>query len=175
VDSTREAQKMDQAVGLEEFTAEQLAEVDAIIERNKNKSGSLIPVLEDIQEAVGYLPKSIQERVAKGLGVPFSEVYGVVTFYHFFTMVPRGRHTVRCCLGTACYVRGGQNALNKIESILSIKPGETTADREFSLETVRCLGACGLAPTMVIDNETFPQIKPAKLPEIFTRFQKSDE
>ena len=175
VDSTKEQEILEQAAGEEEFTAEQLAEADAIIARHQNKPGSLIPVLEDIQEALGYLPKSIQERVAKALDIPFSEVYGVVTFYHFFTMKPRGRHTVRCCLGTACYVRGGQASLNKITSILHIQPGETTADREFSLETVRCLGACGLAPTMVIDEETFPQIKPAKLPEIFARYQEPEE
>ena len=90
----------------QEFTAEELSTVDAIIERYRSKSGSLIPVLEDVQETLGYLPKSIQRKIASGLGLPFSEVYGVVTFYSFFTMVPRGKHTVKCCLGTACYVRG---------------------------------------------------------------------
>ena len=97
-----------QVAGEEEFTAEELSAVDAIIERNRSKPGSLIPVLEDVQEALGYLPKSIQRKIALGLGVPFSEVYGVVTFYSFFTMAPRGRHTIKCCLGKACYVRGGQ-------------------------------------------------------------------
>jgi NADH:ubiquinone oxidoreductase subunit E len=171
VDSPKEPQKMKQPAGLDEFTAEQLAEVDVIVKRYQNKAGSLIPILEEIQEALGYLPKSIQKRVAKGLGVPFSEVYGVVTFYHFFTMVPRGRHTVRCCLGTACYVRGGQAGLNKVISLLEIKPGETTADRNFSLETVRCLGACGLAPVMMVDEDTHKQIKPAKLLDILEHYK----
>ncbi len=150
----------------QEFSAEELASVDAIIDQYAKKPGALIPVLEEIQETIGYLPKSIQRRVAIGLGIPFSEVYGVVTFYSFFTMVPRGRHTIRVCLGTACYVRGSQRNLNKLSGILGVDPGSTTDDRRFSLETVRCLGACGLAPTMVIDNNTFRQVKPAKVSDI---------
>ena len=132
----------------EEFTPEQLAAVDAVIERRRGRPGSLISVLEEIQETIGYIPKTLQTRVARGLGVPLSEVYGVVTFYHFFTMVPRGRHTIRCCLGTACYVRGGKNNLDRLKRELDVDAGETTPDRRFSLETVRCLGACGLAPVL---------------------------
>ena len=150
----------------QEFTQDQWATVDAIIARYRSKAGSLIPVLEDIQEAVGYLPKSIQHRVALGLNIPLSEVYGVVTFYSFFTMVPRGRHTIRCCLGTACYVRGGKRILERIMEVLHVNPGETTEDRRFSLETVRCLGACGLAPVMVVDNDTFRQMKPSYVAEV---------
>ena len=150
----------------QDFTEEELAPVDAVINRYRTKQGSLIPVLEDIQELIGYLPKSIQRRVACGLGVPFSEVYGVVTFYSFFSMVPRGRHTVRCCLGTACYVKGGKKNMEKLVDVLAINPGETTGDRRFSLETVRCLGACGLAPVMTVDNDTFRQTKPTEIPEI---------
>ncbi len=127
---------------------------------------ALIPVLEEIQEAIGYLPKSIQSRVAHGLRIPFSEVYGVVTFYSFFTMVPRGKHTVRCCLGTACYVRGGKKNLEKLRETLKVEPGETTHDRRFSLETVRCLGACALAPAMTVDAETYQQVKPSQIPTI---------
>ena len=125
----------------QEFTAEELSTVDAIIERYRSKPGSLIPLLEDVQETVGYLPKSIQRKISLGLGIPFSEVYGVVTFYSFFTMVPRGKHTVKCCLGTACYVRGSKKILEKLSGTLGIESGETTADRLFSLVTVRCLGA----------------------------------
>jgi len=154
-----------------EFTSEQLAAVDAVIERYKGKPGSLIPVLEDIQEILGYLPKSIQRRVAIGLGIPLSEVYGVVTFYSFFTMVPRGRHTIRVCLGTACYVRGGQRNLQELCHCLKVGPGETTDDRRFSLETVRCLGACGLAPAMVVDGDTYPQVKPSKVAAIIQGYE----
>ena len=150
----------------QEISKEELACVDVIIDKYKTRPGVLIPVLEEIQETIGYLPKSIQRKVAIGMGIPFSEVYGVVTFYSFFTMVPRGRHTIRCCLGTACYVRGGKRNLEKLSSILGVDSGSTTDDRRFSLDTVRCLGFCGLAPTMVIDNDTFRQVKPTKIPDI---------
>lgn len=152
--------------GGEEFTLEELAAVDDIIGRYRSKPGSLIPVLEEIQETLGHLPKDVQRRVALGLSLPLAEVYGVVTFYSFFTMVPRGRHTVRCCLGTACYVRGGKKNLEKLREILKVEPGETTMDRRFSLETVRCLGACGLAPVMMVDEDTYRQIKPTQISAI---------
>ena len=155
----------------QEFTAEELASVDAIIEHYKNKPGSLIPVLEEIQEAIGYLPKSVQRRVALGLSIPFSEVYGVVTFYSFFTMTPKGKHTIRCCLGTACYVRGGKRILEKLTQTLKVAPGETTSDRRFSLETVRCLGACGLAPVVMVDENTYRQMKPSKVSEILEAYE----
>ena len=154
----------------EEFTPEELAAVDEIIRRHRSKPGSLIPVLEEIQETVGYLPKGILARVALGLRLPFSEVYGVVTFYSFFTMLPRGRHTIRCCLGTACYVRGGKKNLEKLREVLKVGPGETTKDRRFSLETVRCLGACGLAPVMTVGEDTYRQLKPAEIPKILETY-----
>jgi len=159
-----------QAAGADEFTAEELSAVDAIIERYRSKPGSLIPVLEDVQETLGYLPKSIQRKIALGLGVPLSEVYGVVTFYSFFTMAPRGRHTVKCCLGTACYVRGSKKILEKLSGILGIEPGNTTTDRRFSLETVRCLGACGLAPVITADDDTFRHVKPTKVVELLEKY-----
>ena len=154
----------------QDFTAEELSAVDAIIEHYRSKSGSLIPVLEDVQDALGYLPASIQKKIALGLGIPFSEVYGVVTFYSFFTMVPRGKHTVKCCLGTACYVRGGKKILEKLSGTLGIESGDTTADRRFSLETVRCLGACGLAPVVTADDETFRHVKPTKVVELLKNY-----
>jgi NADH:ubiquinone oxidoreductase subunit E len=160
-----------QSADEQEFTAEELSEVDAIIKRYRLKPGSLIPVLEDVQEALGYLPKSIQRKISLGLGVPFSEVYGVVTFYSFFTMNPRGRHTLRCCLGTACYVKGGKKILEKLSGTLGVQPGSTTANRRFSLETVRCLGACGLAPVVTSDEDTFRQVKPAELPGLLENYE----
>ncbi len=166
-----ENQRSDRADQDQEFTIDDLMAVDAIIDRHRAKQGSLIPVLEEIQEQIGYLPKSIQRRVAIGLGIPFSEVYGVVTFYSFFTMVPRGRHTIRCCLGTACYVRGSKRNLEKLSGALNVAEGETTEDRRFSLETVRCLGACGLAPTMVVDGDTYRQVKPSKIDEILEKYE----
>ena len=95
----------------------------------------------------------------------------MVTFYHFFTIVPRGRHIVRCCLGTACYVRGGRNTLDKLSKTLEISPGLTTEDRRFSLETVRCLGACGLAPVMMVDEDTHKQVKPSRVSEILQDYE----
>ncbi|RJR52880.1 MAG: NADH-quinone oxidoreductase subunit NuoE [Desulfobacteraceae bacterium] len=155
----------------DEFTEKELTAVDTIIDRYRHKPGSLIPVLEEIQERIGYLPKSIMARVALGLRLSYSEVYGVVTFYSFFTMVPRGRHTIRCCLGTACYVRGGRKNLQKLRETLKLDPGETTGDRRFSLETVRCLGACGLAPVMMVDDDTYRQVKPSQIPAILNEYE----
>ncbi len=157
--------------GLAEFTADQLEEVDEIIGRYKSKPGALIPVLEQVQEVCGFLPMALQYRVAKGLNLPVANVYGVVTFYSFFTMVPRGKHVIRVCLGTACYVRGGQRILEELVHQLGIQPGECTEDRNFSLETVRCLGACGLAPVVVIDEDTHGQMKPAKLAGVIAQYQ----
>ena len=153
------------------LNSDEWAAVDAVVESHRGKPGSLIPVLEEIQEAIGYLPKSVQERVALDLRIPLSEVYGVVTFYSFFTMVPRGRHTVRCCLGTACYVRGGNRNLEKLTETVKVGPGETTDDRRFSMETVRCLGACGLAPVIMVDNDTYRQVRPTKIPEILKTYE----
>lgn len=156
---------------LDEFTSEQLSKVDEIILKYKSKPGALIPVLEEVQDVCGFLPMSIQLRVAKGLNIPVANVYGVVTFYSFFTMVPRGKHVIRVCLGTACYVRGGQKILESMVSLLGIEPGDCTEDRNFSLETVRCLGACGLAPVVVIDNDTHGQMKPAKLERVLSQYR----
>lgn len=155
----------------QEFTPEELATVDRIIAGYQGKPGALIPVLEEVQEAIGYLPKSIQTRIARGMHVPLREVHGVVSFYSFFTMAPRGRHTTRCCLGTACYVRGGKHNMEKLKEVLHIDPGGTTEDRRFSLETVRCLGACGLAPVITVDEDTYRQVKPSKLSEILEAYE----
>ena len=157
--------------GLEDFTSEQLAKVDEIILKYKSKPGALIPVLEQVQDVCGYLPMSLQLRVAKGLNLPVANVYGVVTFYSFFTMVPRGKNVIRVCLGTACYVRGGKRILEKMSENLGIEPGQCTEDRLFSLETVRCLGACGLAPVVVINDDTHGQMKPAKLDAVLNQYR----
>lgn len=155
---------------LAEFSAEQLAQVDKIIADYKGKPGALIPVLEQVQDVCGYLPMAIQVKAAKGLNLPVANVFGVVTFYSFFTMIPRGKHVIRVCLGTACYVRGGQRILERTSEILGIEPGGCTEDRQYSLETVRCLGACGLAPVVVIDADTHGQVKPAKLESTLAKY-----
>ncbi|MCJ7547204.1 MAG: NADH-quinone oxidoreductase subunit NuoE [Deltaproteobacteria bacterium] len=156
---------------LKEFSEEQLRQVDAIIEKYQGEPGSLIPVLEEVQGALGYLPHEIQHRIAEGLNLPPSQIFGVVTFYSFFTMVPRGRHTIRVCLGTACYVRGGKKNLDRLVRDLGIEAGQTTEDRRFSLETIRCLGACGLAPVIVVDEDTHKQVKERKVRGMLERYE----
>lgn len=146
----------------EEFPPAMAAELDRVIVQYRKKPGSLIPVLQRAQEIVGYLPSVVLKRVARGLNLPEAEVHGVVSFYSFFTMKPRGDHNVRVCLGTACYVKGIEAIVEKLKDALKIGVGETTADRKFSIEGVRCLGACGLAPVMMIDQETFGALTPSK-------------
>ncbi|MFB3925531.1 MAG: NAD(P)H-dependent oxidoreductase subunit E [Syntrophales bacterium] len=156
---------------LKEFSPEQIAKLDQIIEKYNGKPGGLIPVLEEAQMVLDYLPMSVQRRIASGLNIPIAQVYGVVTFYSFFTMKPRGKHTVRVCLGTACYVRGGKTIAQNLEKEFGIKEGETTSDRMFTYETVRCLGACGLAPVMVVDEKNVHgKVKPAKIKELLQKY-----
>ena len=155
---------------LKKFTPEQVAKLDSIIDKHKGKAGGLIPVLEEAQVCLEYLPMSVQKRIAAGLNLPLSRVYGVVTFYSFFTMTPRGKHTVRVCLGTACYVRGGKALAEALQKQFGIKEGETTADRLFTLESVRCLGACGLGPVIVVDEDVHGRVKPAKIKEVLSQY-----
>lgn len=160
-----EAEKID-----DEFPPSMAAELDRVISEFRRKPGSLIPVLQRAQEIVGYLPPVVQKRVSKGLNIPVAEVHSVVSFYSFFTMKPRGDHNIRVCLGTACYVKGIEGVLHKISDALKINIGETTENRKFSLEAVRCLGACGLAPVMVIDQETYGAMTAKKALDIISQY-----
>jgi NADH:ubiquinone oxidoreductase subunit E len=153
-----------------EFTPEQLKDLDEIIARNKDKPGSLIPVLEQAQLVLDFLPMPILKIIASGLNLPLSRVYGVVTFYSFFTMTPRGKHTLRVCLGTACYVRGGNSICETIKKELKVEEGETTPDRLFTLETVRCVGACGLGPVIFVGENVHGRCKPAKVKEVLCQY-----
>ncbi|HAG09403.1 MAG TPA: NAD(P)H-dependent oxidoreductase subunit E [Desulfotomaculum sp.] len=144
--------------------------MDEIISKYKGKPGGLIPVLEEVQVALEYLPISVQKRIAEGLDLPLSRVYGVVTFYSFFTMTPRGKHLIRVCLGTACYVRGGKAIAEKIEKEYGVKKGETTADRMFTYETVRCVGACGLGPMVLVDDNVHGRVKQTKVKELLNQY-----
>lgn len=155
----------------DDITDEMMGKVDKIIRNNKGRPGALIPVLQQTQETCGYLPVYVQEYIAKGLGIPGSSVFGVTTFYSFFTMVPRGRHTVRVCMGTACFVRGSGEALNRLQRELGIKVGQTTEDRRFSLEAVRCLGACGLAPVTVVGNDTYRDATSDKIMTMIKKYE----
>ena len=157
---------------VDEFTPEQFAELDKWIATYKGKTGSVIRALNKAQEIFGYLPREVQDRVAKGLGRPLSEVYGIVTFYSFFTIVPKGKHSVCACMGTACYVRGGQQVLDDLKKELNVEVGGTTADREFSLSSIRCMGACALAPVVRVDEDVHRQVSPKKVKEILGRYSQ---
>ncbi|NLN78063.1 MAG: NAD(P)H-dependent oxidoreductase subunit E [Armatimonadetes bacterium] len=151
--------------------AELYQQLDKIIEKHKTVRGPLIQVLHAAQEMFGYLPEKAQVKIAQGLDVPLSEVHGVLSFYSFFTTVPRGKHTVRVCMGTACYVRGGKQVLEKFQKELKIGVNDTTEDREFSLEINRCVGACGLAPVVTVDSDIYRRVKEDKIPQIIAKYR----
>jgi NADH:ubiquinone oxidoreductase subunit E len=154
-----------------DLTPEVMAKVDEIIDAHKGKPGCLIPVLEECQGVTGYLPVELQEYIGKALSIPGSTIYGVVTFYSFFSMVPKGRHIIKVCLGTACYVRGTKNILKVLGDRLGLQVGQTMEDRRFSLEAVRCLGACGLAPVMVVDEDTHGGVTLDRIENILERYE----
>jgi len=140
--------------------------VKEIVRPYAGKPSELIQALHRVQSALGYVPKEAQEVVAELVGVPPSQVRGVLTFYHFFRTRPSGRHIIRVCLGTACHVRGAERILSALEEELKVKVGETTTDGKFTLEVARCLGCCGLAPVMMIDDEVYGKLDPKKARQI---------
>lgn len=160
-----------QAALAQEEEARLYAKLDQIIEKHKQVKGPLIQVLHAAQELFGWLPEQVQMRVSQGLDIPLSEVHGVLSFYSFFTTVPRGKHTIRVCLGTACYVRGGKQVLEKFEQELAIPVNGTTDDREFSLEVNRCVGACGLAPVVTVGPDIYRRVKVDKIPGIVAKYR----
>lgn len=146
-------------------------QLDEILASWRDRPGNVIPVLHKAQELFGYLPREVQEYVARGLDVPVSEVYGVVTFYSLFTMQPKGRHTISLCMGTACYVKGAQAILDALKEKLGVGPGQTTEDARFTLEVMRCMGACGLAPVLVVDEDIYGRVVPESLAEILEKYE----
>ncbi|MFP4001557.1 MAG: NADH-quinone oxidoreductase subunit NuoE [Thermoplasmata archaeon] len=147
-----------------------LRDILPIIEDYEKESGSLIPVLHEVQKKIGYLPKDVQEFIAEELGVPFSQVYSVVTFYSFFSMEPKGDHTISVCTGTACYVKGADELVEELKDELDVEEGGTSDDKKFTLTTSRCVGACSKAPVMMIDDEVYGKLKPDELPDILNRY-----
>jgi NADH-quinone oxidoreductase subunit E len=146
------------------------AKVDEILKQHAGQNGSLIPILQEVQSVFGYLPEEVLTVISKGLKIPLSRVYGVVTFYAQFYLTPRGRHTVRVCRGTACHVRGGKNVRKAVEQNLSIGENETTPDSKFTFETVACLGACALAPVLLVDKTYFGKLTPVKVDQVLKQF-----
>lgn len=149
-----------------------LQELDRIIAKHKGKPGALIPVLHEAQILFGFLPELVQIRVAEGLDVPLSEVYGVITFYSLFTLKPRGKHVIGVCLGTACYVKGATAIVEAIQKTLNVKTDDTTDDGLFTLTITRCVGACGLAPVFNIGEDVYGRLTPDKVPEILAKYRQ---
>lgn len=150
--------------------AQLLARLDAAISENRTSPGSLIPVLQIAQGLFGHLPDPAIRRICTGLNKSYSEVAGVIGFYSFFSTRPRGRHTIRVCLGTACYVRGGKRVLETFRQVLGVDVGETTPNRQYTLEVARCLGACGIAPACMIGDDIHQSIKPNAIPAILQQY-----
>lgn len=141
-----------------------------LVEKYKNESGPLIPILQEIQENFGYLPEEALIFVSDEMDIPLGRIWGVVTFYSQFYLSPRGRNIIRLCQGTACHVRGARRLLEKVEKVLGVKRGETTPDFEFTLETVRCLGTCFLAPVIMINHDYFGRMTPDKVKNILQQY-----
>ena len=152
-------------------TAEQEAQLMSVIAKHKDQDGALIPVLHQAQEIYGYLPIEVQTMIADGLGVPLAEVYGVVTFYTQFSLNPKGEYKIGVCLGTACYVKGSGDILEKIKEIIGVDVDGCTPDGKFSLEATRCIGACGLAPVFTINEDVYGRITADDVPGILAKYQ----
>ena len=150
-------------------------QVSSILESYKGDKDELIPILQEVQQKVGYLPEQSMRMIARFLKIPESTIFGVATFYAFFKLVPTGKNVVRVCRGTACHVRGGARILREVQKKLGISPGESTPDLEYYLETVACIGACALAPTMMINEDTHGQMTPKKVAELFKDWNGGEE
>jgi NADH:ubiquinone oxidoreductase subunit E len=151
--------------------SEQRLVIDQVLEKNKNVPGAPMVVLNELQTRIGYISAPMQAYVAQQLRVPLSQVSGVVSFYSFFTTTPRGKHTVKFCLGTACYVGGAPELLEKAHQLLNVEPGQTTEDGSLTVEVCRCIGACSQAPAVVVDKDVYGRMHPNKLAQVFRKYQ----
>lgn len=149
---------------------EKLEQIDKMLEKYKGQKGILLEVLQEAQAIMGYLPIEVQKKVAEATGLTLSEVYSTITFYSFFSLKPRGKYQIRVCLGTACYVRGADKVLDRLKTELGIDVGDTTEDNKFTLDGCRCVGACGLAPTIIINDDVYGRLTPDKIPEILKKY-----
>ena len=151
-----------------------MKKIALICDKYRNEKTPLMMILSDIQNEYGYIPLEVQEVVSKKTGISVSEIYGVVTFYSFFSLTPKGKYIIGCCLGTACYVKGSQSVLDAFSNELGIKPGETTKDGMFTLDTLRCLGACGIAPAVSINGKVYPKVSEKDVPKILKDIKEQD-
>lgn len=154
-----------------DITEDMWNRIDEIITTNQAKPGSIIAVLRECQDVAGYLPVELIDYIGQGLNLPPSGVYGVASFYSLFSMKPKGRHTIKMCMGTACYVKGIKESIDRVGNEFHIEEGGTTEDRRFSLEAVRCLGACGLAPVMVVGKDTYGDVSSDKVIDILEKYE----
>lgn len=157
-----------------EANAEKLVEFESFIDKEKSKKGSLMAILHKGQSLFGYLPIEIQQIISKKTRTPIAEIYGVVTFYSQFSLVPKGKNEIGVCLGTACYVRGAQAVLDEVKDELGIDVGGTTSDLNFSIEATRCIGACGLAPVMTISGDVYGKLKTSDIKEILDSYRNEE-
>ncbi len=151
-----------------------MKKIALICDKYRNEKTPLMMILSDIQNEYGYIPLEVQEVVSKKTGISVSEIYGVVTFYSFFSLTPKGKYIIGCCLGTACYVKGSQSVLDAFSNELGIKPGETTKDGMFTLDTLRCLGACGIAPAVSINGKVYPKVSEKDVSKILKDIKEQD-
>lgn len=143
-----------------------VAKINEICDRYINEKTPLMMILSAIQEEYGYIPLEVQEIVSERTGISVAEIYGVVTFYSFFSLKPKGKYVIGCCLGTACYVKGAGQVIDKFSEVLKIKPGETTEDGLFTIDALRCIGACGIAPAVSINGKVYPKVQIKDIPGI---------
>ncbi len=156
------------------LSCEAKRQVEEICEKFHNDPGELISILHETQNKLGYLPEPVQRIIAEKIGVPAQKVYGVVTFYSFFSMTPKGKIPISVCLGTACYVRGADKLLEEFKRVLNIEVGETTPDGKFSLDCLRCVGACGLAPVATIDDKVYGRLNPSDIRRIISEYEAKE-
>ena len=151
-----------------------IAQINAICDRYVGENTPLMMILSDIQKEYGYIPLEVQEIVSERTGISVAEIYGVVTFYSFFSLTPKGKYVIGCCLGTACYVKGAQQVIDKFSELLGIKPGETTKDGLFTIDALRCIGASGIAPAVSINGQVYPKVSVNAVPGIIDEYMAKE-
>lgn len=150
-------------------------QINEICDRHANDKTPLMMILSDIQKEYGYVPVEVQEIVSEKTGISVAEIYGVVTFYSFFSLKPKGKYIIGCCLGTACYVKGAQQIIDKFSEILGIAPGETTEDGLFTIDALRCIGACGIAPAVTINGTVYPKMEVSQVQKIIDDYRSKED
>jgi len=154
-----------------EISSKTLQQIRKIVEVTDGRAGAPIRVLQQVQGLVGYLPPEVLRAVSKEMGIPLSELYGITSFYSFFSLVPKGKYVLQVCLGTSCYVKGAERIIKTLKKDFSLESGGITSDGKFSLETVRCLGCCGLSPVMAVKENVYRKVKPSQIKDIMTSYK----